>query len=228
MGQDKPLAMMAHSVSIHNFYAVYPIKYANGSIWDLLNSDFHSKITIPLQNDVIMSVMASQITSLTIVYSTIYSGSDQRKHQSFASLAFVWGIHWSQRVSNVANVSIWWHHHAKHNELGTNGHQLIDDLANTFFGNVPQSSVKKLSLAQVIVTEQVTNHYLSQWCLSSLMHICATMNPFDISQGFLSLSLKSCENSNYNNFCVNDPIVTILYISWHVQHCNMFYLSCRM
>ena len=35
--------------------------------------------------------MTSQITSITIVYSTVYSGADQRKHQSSASLAFVWG-----------------------------------------------------------------------------------------------------------------------------------------
>ena len=40
--------------------------------------------------DVIMGVI---ITSLTIVYSTIYSDADERKHQSSASLAFVWGIH---------------------------------------------------------------------------------------------------------------------------------------
>ena len=33
--------------------------------------------------------MATQITSLTIVYSTVYSGADRRKHQSSASLAFV-------------------------------------------------------------------------------------------------------------------------------------------
>ena len=44
-------------------------------------------------SDVIMGVMASQITSLTIVYSTVYSGADQRRHQSSASLAFVRGIH---------------------------------------------------------------------------------------------------------------------------------------
>ena len=43
--------------------------------------------------DVIMSLMASQITSLTIVYSSVYPGTDQRKHQSSASLAFVMGIH---------------------------------------------------------------------------------------------------------------------------------------
>ena len=40
-----------------------------------------------------MSSMASQITSLTIVYSAFYSRADQRKHQSSASLPFVWGIH---------------------------------------------------------------------------------------------------------------------------------------
>ena len=40
-----------------------------------------------------MSAIASKMTSLTIVYSTVYSDADQRKHQSSASLAFVWGIH---------------------------------------------------------------------------------------------------------------------------------------
>ena len=44
-------------------------------------------------DDVTMTLMASQITSLTIVYSTVYSGADQRKHQSSASLVFVRGIH---------------------------------------------------------------------------------------------------------------------------------------
>ena len=41
----------------------------------------------------IMGSMASQITSLTIVYSTIYSGADQRKHRGSTSLAFVWRFH---------------------------------------------------------------------------------------------------------------------------------------
>ena len=44
-------------------------------------------------NDVIMSAMTFQITSLTSVYSTLYSGADLRTHQSSASLAFVGGIH---------------------------------------------------------------------------------------------------------------------------------------
>ena len=68
-------------------------------------------------NDVIMGAMVSQITSLNIVYSTVYSGADQRKYQSSVSLAFVRGIHRvsvefpAQMASNAENVSIWWRHH---------------------------------------------------------------------------------------------------------------------
>ena len=51
---------------------------------------------VGLYSDVIMDAMASQITS---IYSTVYSGAGQRKHQSSASLAFVWGIHWWQMNS---------------------------------------------------------------------------------------------------------------------------------
>ena len=40
-----------------------------------------------------MTMLASQITSLTVVYSIVYSGVHQRKHQSSASLAFVREIH---------------------------------------------------------------------------------------------------------------------------------------
>ena len=48
--------------------------------------DFHC-------SDVIMRAMAFQTTSVSIVYSTVFSGTDQRKHQSFAALAFVMAIH---------------------------------------------------------------------------------------------------------------------------------------
>ena len=68
-------------------------------------------------------VIASQIFSLTIVFSTIYLDTDQRKHQSFTSLAFVRGIPRrpvnspeagefpAQMASNAEDVSIWWRHH---------------------------------------------------------------------------------------------------------------------
>ena len=43
--------------------------------------------------DVIIGSMASQIISLTIVFSTVYLDTDQRKHQGSVSLAYVRGIH---------------------------------------------------------------------------------------------------------------------------------------
>ena len=51
-------------------------------------------------SDAIMGAIASQITSLTIVYSTVSSDADQRKHQSSTSLAFVRGIHWGPMNSS--------------------------------------------------------------------------------------------------------------------------------
>ena len=57
-------------------------------------SSLKSRATLlPHYNNVIMGAIASQTTSLTIVYSTVYSDADQRKHQNSASLAFVWWIH---------------------------------------------------------------------------------------------------------------------------------------
>ena len=48
---------------------------------------------VPHYDDVTMGAIASQMTSLAIVYSAVYSVEDQRKHQGSASLAFVRGIH---------------------------------------------------------------------------------------------------------------------------------------
>ena len=61
--------------------------------------------------DVIMRAMASQITDVSIMCSTVCWGAGQRKHQSSASLAFVGGIP-SQRASNVEKESIWWRYHS--------------------------------------------------------------------------------------------------------------------
>ena len=60
---------------------------------DAFNSWYFQDIYVYHYNEVIMGAMVSQITSLTIVYSTVYSGAEQRKNQSSASLAFVWGFH---------------------------------------------------------------------------------------------------------------------------------------
>ena len=64
-----------------------------------------------------MGTVASQITSLAIVYSAVYSDADQRKHQSSTSLAFVpginrWPVNSPQKMASYAeNVSIWWRYY---------------------------------------------------------------------------------------------------------------------
>ena len=64
-------------------------RYLHAHIWCLVIHCCH-------YTEVIMSATASQIISLTIVYSTVYSGADQRKYKRTAPLAFVQGIHrWS-------------------------------------------------------------------------------------------------------------------------------------
>ena len=67
---------------------------SDGSCWNWNLIWVNIKIRLYLHySDVIMSTMTSQITSVSIVYSTVCPGADQRKHQSSVPLAFVWGIH---------------------------------------------------------------------------------------------------------------------------------------
>ena len=92
-------------------------------IWDCtvfpLNWNHDGKIISNHYSDIIMSAMASQITSISIVCLTVCSGTDQRKHQTSASLAFgtgnppVTSEFPSQRASKAEKFSIWWCHHEK-------------------------------------------------------------------------------------------------------------------
>ena len=68
-------------------YLSLPLKPASGAT--LLNNSFAPHIaSLKLEmhySDVIMSALASQITGVSIVYSTVRSGADQRKQQSAVS-----------------------------------------------------------------------------------------------------------------------------------------------
>ena len=138
--------------------------------------------------DVMMTTVASQITSLTVVYSIVYSGAGQRKHQSPASLAFVRGIHRAgefpaQRASNAENVSIWWRHHASWYQFGQRCTRKPPD----------REHIVAASLQTVIITNsllvyhvqltichhwfgctfdagEATRHYLNQWWPRSMIH----------------------------------------------------------
>ena len=76
-----------------SWYKVYHILHIYFQTFMYDNLSITEWMIIYHYDDVTMSAVASQITSLTIVYSTVYSDPDQRKLQSSASLAFVRGIH---------------------------------------------------------------------------------------------------------------------------------------
>ena len=93
-----------------------PLGYNEGRKWLLVWYAFH--ISKTYDSDVIISMITSHITGVSIVCSTVCSGADQWKHQSFASLAFTLASlaftdrFPSLKASYVENVFIWWRHHA--------------------------------------------------------------------------------------------------------------------
>ena len=112
-----------HNIGSSRLKHVYWFRTVRSSffiVWILYACSIRSSLSIGVDqifcehySDVIMGTIASQITSFTIVYSTVYSDADQRKHQSSASLAFVRG--WTgefpaQMASNAENddvVMVW-------------------------------------------------------------------------------------------------------------------------
>ena len=72
-------------------------------------------------NDFIMSAMVSQITGITILYSTDYSRCRSKKTSKFRVTGLcqwnspVTGEFPAQRTSNTETVSIWWRHHDRWN-----------------------------------------------------------------------------------------------------------------
>ena len=89
--KDKTVGETVLSLTWESLYWQDGIPQDEDVFW--YNAFFADALSTRHYSDVIMSTMASQITSLTIVYSNVYSGADQRKRQSSSSLAFVRGIH---------------------------------------------------------------------------------------------------------------------------------------
>ena len=89
----------------------YSLRFRNWKLTWITNASCH-------YNDVIMSAMASQITNLTIVHSTIYSRRRSKKTSKLRVTGLcegkspVTGEFPAQKASNADNVSIWWRHHA--------------------------------------------------------------------------------------------------------------------
>ena len=85
----------------------------------LFGTDGAIETRLALYIYVIMGAMASQITSVSIVYSTVCSGADQRKTSKLRVTGLcegnspMTGEFPSQRASNAENVSIWGRHHVE-------------------------------------------------------------------------------------------------------------------
>ena len=128
--------------------------------------NFQSYIKTLIHNgDVIMSTMPSQIISVSIICSTVCSGADQRKHQSFSSLAFVRGIHrWpeitARRASNAENVFIWWWNH----------HALRRHHANEITEGLFQVLLKRSIVDDKTQTARVLN-YRVRWYSVNTLHV---------------------------------------------------------
>ena len=84
-------------------------------------------------NDVIMGAIASQINSLTIVYSTVYIQAQIKENikapRHLALCGEFTGEFPAQMASNAENVSIWWRH-----RVGVSNHRKLDCLLNSLFG----------------------------------------------------------------------------------------------
>ena len=79
---------VTHRCKFEHVWIIFP-----SCIGIIMTTWWHGNVFCIHYCDVTMGAMASQITSLTIVYPTVHLGANQRKHQRSASLAFVWGIH---------------------------------------------------------------------------------------------------------------------------------------
>ena len=161
-----------------------------------------------------MSPMASQITSLTIVYSTVYSGADQRKHQSSASLAFVRGIHrWPvnspTKTSDAENVSIWWRHHVMIHldsfclmipHAGPSP-KLCPQFSCSENGLVPQKRIKTIFSQNKPIFKRKM----------SLKMVSTKYRPFVGTGATYTISLEICTRIGCALFCCGHNIID----SWH-------------
>ena len=108
--------------------------------------------------DVIMTTIASQITSLTVVYSTVYSDADQRnikvpRHWPLCGEFTGTGEFPAQRASYAENVSIWWRHHGK-------CFALIGHLWRGSYDSVPTQRASSVEFWFIYI---VILHTLSAW-----------------------------------------------------------------
>ena len=163
--------------------------------------------------------MASQITGLAIVYSTIYSGADQRKHQSSASLAFVRGIHrWPVNSPHKGPVTRKWFHLMtssfmeipRVNQLSNNTEQAQSvykyDLFAIFrWARDLKSKVLPCSINPAVCWGKIAWYLMMCEYLTYPLHKLITTNPYQLrTQGNLQRTLL------YVVYCQNLTVTFLL------------------
>ena len=169
-----------------------------------------------------MSEIASQITSLTIVYSTVHSGADQSKHQSSASLAFVWEIHrwpvnfphkwpvtrkifpFDDVIMAYRNMSLvllqwYWCH-------GGSNHRRLDFLLDRLCGHISKKTSKVRVTGLCKGNPQVTGGFPSQMASNAemfpfddvIMTIIVVDADFQNEQNFIEWTVINCEKGYFN------------------------------
>ena len=130
-----------------------------------------------------MTTIASQITSLAVVYSTLYSDADQRKHQSSASLAFVWGIHRDR-----------WIPRTKGELRGKCFHLMTSSCVITNCGehpHIPSHPFFFLNSSSRLLEENITRkYYLYAWsCLSFFFSFLSLLFLLIFWSGWISIAV---------------------------------------
>ena len=137
--------------------------------------------------DVIMTTIASQITSLTIVYPTVYSDADHRKHQSSASLAFVWGIHrdrWIPRTKGQLRGK--WFHLMTSSCLCGTGRGWVKDIARIWPSSTSNIDVSTFNYRPKL-PKQIYIKWYRSWYISCLSVI------YWLHSSYVRASFNTCK-----------------------------------
>ena len=153
---------------------------------------------IYIYNDVKMSVMVSQITNITIIYSTLYSDADQRKHLSPASLDFEIGEFPAQMASNAATVSIWWRHHDNPLTQVTNAVPRGSKLLSKLYYD---PSARCICVNRRIQAHSLLIMYERCISLTAIKYTCRTVNQLLPPKPLIGTKVTYCiDNSNSQSY----------------------------
>ena len=167
-----------------------------------------------------MGAISFQITSLTIVYSIVYSDADQRKHQSSASLAFVWGIHrgpvnsphkWPVTRQMFPFDDVIMPEHVSYNGLMSKPYPFMKDYVilwwNVWHRTVPTWGITKIQFGYIyshqICMQLIENYITRHIHVDKLMILSFSEMPMPPSEG----SLVYFGNALYRRAHIDPPDV---------------------